>query len=481
MKRWAAGAAGTVAAATALALAWTGTADSPTGTAGVVVRDASTPLELVDADPAEAALAVSRRLFVSSPAVIVSADDKDSRRRAIDAASELAVPVLVDGPAVPVEIARLGARTVLTVGAVTDLRGARPLRPTDAPEALGTTGERESTTVVMTRSLADDAVAVSNARAAGADVVEVEDGDPRRSADVATAIWERRSAPVVALGMPRDFAYTLAVVRDDVEQPSGGYLALADRHYVALYGHPGAPSLGLLGEQGAQESIERVTDLADQYAAVADTEFVPTFEIIATVAAGGAGADGNYSIEAPLDRLRPLVDAAAEAGVSVLLDLQPGRTDFLTQAKQYEELLEQPHVGLALDPEWRLGRDEVHLEQIGSVSAAEINRTSNWLAALTRERSLPQKLFVVHQFTSSMITQREDLDTSHAELATVIHVDGSGSPGDKQATWAALHRDPPRGLAGWGWKNFLDEDAPMLTVPQTWADVTPKPDLISYQ
>ena len=40
----------------------------------------------------------------------------------------------------------------------------------------------------------------------------------------------------------------------------------------------------------------------------------------------------------------------------VVLDLQPGRTDFLTQAKRYEPLLALPHVGLALDPEWRLGR-----------------------------------------------------------------------------------------------------------------------------
>ena len=38
----------------------------------------------------------------------------------------------------------------------------------------------------------------------------------------------------------------------------------------------------------------------------------------------------------------------------VVLDLQPGYTDFLAQAQRYEEFLAQPHVGLALDPEWRL-------------------------------------------------------------------------------------------------------------------------------
>ena len=40
----------------------------------------------------------------------------------------------------------------------------------------------------------------------------------------------------------------------------------------------------------------------------------------------------------------------------VVLDLQPGRSNFLDQAKLYEPLLRLPHVGLALDPEWRLRR-----------------------------------------------------------------------------------------------------------------------------
>ena len=102
----------------------------------------------------------------------------------------------------------------------------------------------------------------------------------------------------------------------------------------------------------------------------------------------------------------------------MVLDLQPGRTDFLTQAKRYEEVLKLPYVGLALDPEWRLKPDQVHLRQIGSVSAAEVNTVSQWLAGLVRRESLPQKLFLVHQFDFSMITERETLETP-SELAVV--------------------------------------------------------------
>ena len=91
---------------------------------------------------------------------------------------------------------------------------------------------------------------------------------------------------------------------------------------------------------------------------------VPAFEIIATVADSRAGDDGNYSNESPLDDLRPWIEAAGEAGLYVLLDLQPGRTDFLTQARLYEEFLRLPYVGLALDPEWRLGPDQFHLRAV---------------------------------------------------------------------------------------------------------------------
>ena len=105
------------------------------------------------------------------------------------------------------------------------------------------------------------------------------------------------------------------------------------------------------------------------------------------------------------DEIQPWLDAARAAGAYLLLDLQPGRTDFLTDARRYEELLREPDVGLALDPEWRLGPDQRHLEQVGSVDASEVNAVSAWLAGIVREEGLPQKLFVLHQFQLRMVTQ----------------------------------------------------------------------------
>jgi hypothetical protein len=113
------------------------------------------------------------------------------------------------------------------------------------------------------------------------------------------------------------------------------------------------------------------------------------------------------------------------------------------------------------------------------VKASEVNEVSSWLADLVRSKGLPPKAFVLHQFRLSMIQDRASLE-QHPELDMLVHVDGQGSQPDKQATWKALHVGAPEGIH-WGWKNFYDEDQPMLTPQQTMADVAPTPSLITYQ
>lgn len=263
------------------------------------------------------------------------------------------------------------------------------------------------------------------------------------------------------------------------ELPGGGTRIFADKTYVALYGHPGTRALGVLGEQGTAATIRRARKVAASYRPHTDRRVVPALEIIATVASRSAGGDGDYSAESKVARLRPLVDAAGRAGTYVVLDLQPGRSTFLSQAKRYRALLLEPHVGLALDPEWRLKAGQRHLEQIGSVKASEINDVIDWLADLTRDAGLPQKMLLLHQFRTSMITSRSTLDASRDEVAIVIQMDGLGSQPAKRATWRAIRAGAPKGIA-FGWKNFIDEDRPMLT-PRATMRITPEPRWVSYQ
>ena len=278
-----------------------------------------------------------------------------------------------------------------------------------------------------------------------------------------------------------DAAWQLEVIRRGDEVPGGGLLMFEPgraRRLVAMYGHPATSQLGVLGEQDPSEGVARLASIAQGYDADG-SDVVLAFEIIATVASARAGRDGDYSNETALDEIRPWIEAAAANDMYVVLDLQSGRTDFLTQAKHYEEFLRLPYVGLALDPEWRLRPGEVHLQQIGSVDAAEINQVVRWLAGLVREEALPQKLLILHQFRFSMITNRELIETP-AELAVMIHMDGQGPINTKYSTWNALTGEPDAHRFYWGWKNFYDEDFPTPTADQVLAQ-TPSPLFVSYQ
>ena len=369
---------------------------------------------------------------------------------------------------------------LLTARATTDPAAA----PADgAPELPATApAPAVSDLVVLARPDPQQAAAAATARAAGAPVLVLPTPDPRSSAAVVTDLAAAPQRRVLALGSGfgslEQLQQRLAVARTGVQLPGGGQLVFPGRRMIALYGNPTTPLLGALGEQGVDASIARATELAARYQPYSDVPVVPTFEIITTVASGAAGVDGDYSNESELALLRPYVDAAKAAGVYIVLDLQPGTTDFLTQAKRYEELLAEPHVGLALDPEWRLKPGQRHMAQIGSVGVDEINQVGDWLAGLTRERALPQKLLLLHQFRTSMITERERLDTAHDELAVLVHADGFGTQGMKTDTWNALRQSAP--TVFWGWKNFIDEDRPMLEPEQTMqisSDIV----FISYQ
>ncbi|WP_345152748.1 hypothetical protein [Arthrobacter ginkgonis] len=327
------------------------------------------------------------------------------------------------------------------------------------------------------------AAVTATAQAAGAEVSELATADPRAEQN-RQFFAEREGRLVVAagdgFGSTADFGSTAATAAAGSELPGGGQLLFPQRRMVALYGHPGTPSLGLLGEQGIEESIARVKKLAAEYQPYSKEPVQPAFEIITTVATGHSGTDGKYSAYTAVDKLKPWIDAAQKAGVYVVLDLQPGRNDFLVQAKKYEELLKRPNVGLALDPEWRLKPNQRHLVQIGSVDAAEINKVSAWLAELVREHALPQKMLILHQFQLRMIRDRDTLETGHPELSLVLHADGNGTPGQKQDTWNALRRDLPPGIR-MAWKNFIDEDEPTFSPKRTYSEVDPKPWFVSYQ
>ena len=259
------------------------------------------------------------------------------------------------------------------------------------------------------------------------------------------------------------------------ELPGGGRRLLPDRRVVAFYGAPQDEELGALGIGTPDAAARRLLRQARAYERPG-RPVQPALELIAAIANADPGEDGMYRTQQPPAVIDRYLRAARRHGMLLLLDIQPGRADFFTEATYLQKWLEQPDVGLALDPEWRVGPGEVPGQVIGSVDPREVNATSAWLEQLIVRHDLPQKLFLIHQFTNDMVD-----DTQVKErpgLAIVLNADGFGTHSVKRAKYHAFSGGAPR--FHHGFKLFYEEDVGLMT-PRQVLQLRPAPDVVEYE
>jgi hypothetical protein len=257
--------------------------------------------------------------------------------------------------------------------------------------------------------------------------------------------------------------------------PQGGRRIFPAYRVVAYYGTAGNPVLGVLGESTPEGILPRLRGAARGFG-TKDRRIQIAYELIVTVAQAGPGKDGKYRRTIDLAQIQRYVDAARRHRLLLVLDVQPGRSDFLTEVTKLRPFLEQPHVGLALDPEWRMAAGQVPGRTIGRVSAAEVNAVSAYVAGIVRERGLPEKLFILHQFRASMIPDIARVQ-ARPGLAMVQHIDGFGTRSEKDATFSRLRRPKQFHI---GYKLFYDEDVRLYT-PRDVLAFRPVPEYVSYQ
>lgn len=237
--------------------------------------------------------------------------------------------------------------------------------------------------------------------------------------------------------------------------------------------------MGILGEQTAEASYPRLADVVEEWSAIDDRPILPAYDLIATLATATRGDDGFYNLPSSDEFIQRYLDAARADGVYLILDIQPGQSDFLTEAKRYEKFLREPDVGLALDPEWRTrAPQKPGGGYVGSVGAAEVNAVSTWLSGIVAEEELPEKLLVVHQFQDRMISSKELLEEPPG-IALTIHMDGQGGRAVKLDTYSRTTVTDPLNN---GFKLFYDEDIDIFQpIDVLGATISPTPDFISYQ
>jgi hypothetical protein len=254
--------------------------------------------------------------------------------------------------------------------------------------------------------------------------------------------------------------------------------SILDKHLlVAWYGSPWTGRMGVLGRLQGKALADGLKNQAAAYAKVAKKPVLPAYELIAVVAQGQPGSDGMYRRRESREVIDRMLREARAAGIKLVLDIQTGRSTVMSELLPLLPYLEQPDVYLALDPEFSMGTDGVPGRRIGTMRADEVNDAIVVLEHLIRQRNLPPKVLIVHQFTTGMLPDKERVYTSPA-LDIVLDMDGFGPPELKRSTYRAVLRQRP--LAFTGFKLFYIQDTNLLAPAQVLA-LTPQPSLIIYQ
>ena len=229
--------------------------------------------------------------------------------------------------------------------------------------------------------------------------------------------------------------------------------------------HDGAERAGGLRRQAAA------------YDAVTPKKVIAAYEVVAVVAQCTAGNDGKWRRRETADVLPALLDDAHANGFKLVLDIQPGRSSVAEEVAALRPFLSDPDVYLALDPEFAMSSCEIPGQQIGEMSANDVNGALTELERIIAERRLPPKVLIVHQFRLDMLPDKKGIRASPS-VDVALTMDGFGSQPLKRSSYKAV-MDQGR-LAYAGIKLFYRQDKVLFTPAQVMA-LMPRPSVVIYQ
>jgi hypothetical protein len=263
------------------------------------------------------------------------------------------------------------------------------------------------------------------------------------------------------------------------ELPRGGQKVFPRYRLVGYSGLTGASTLGRLGTGPLNQRVREMERRAKPYAD--GREILPVLEVITTIVQASPGRDGTYRTRLPDDQIKTYLTAARKGHALLLLNIQPGRADFLSEAKAYRRWLAEPDVGLALDPEWAMGPGQVPGRVFGHTTGKELDAVAAYLADIVKAKKLPEKVLVYHQLSPRIVRQESALK-AHRGVALVKSVDGIGVAAAKVDTYHAVNRSTPKHVHP-GFKLFYTEDAKSgrLMTPRQVLALKPRPEYVLYE
>jgi hypothetical protein len=260
------------------------------------------------------------------------------------------------------------------------------------------------------------------------------------------------------------------------ELPRGGRRLFPRYRIVAYYGAPQTVELGALGIGTPEQAGRRLLQQMRPYRRPGRM-LLPAMELIAVVASHSPEPDGAYSYKQSFATVKKYLAAARKIDALLILDIQPGHADFVELVKHFGRFLREPDVALALDPEWHTP-GAVPGTVIGSTDAATVNAVSRYLQRVVRKYRLPDKMLLVHQFTDSMIRDKQQLRPLRG-VPLVLNVDGFGGQEVKIAKYHDF-TNPRVPHVHAGFKLFYKEDTSTMS-PSQVLQLRPRPDVVIYE
>jgi hypothetical protein len=263
------------------------------------------------------------------------------------------------------------------------------------------------------------------------------------------------------------------------ELPGGGREIFPSRRLIGFCGTPGAPALGLL-QGNLHAKAKAMQTFADKFPP--DRKPLLVFELIVVVAQSYPGGDGKYRRRIDDSVIDDYLKAAREAGALLLLNIQPGQSDFMTEVKRFETYLHEPDVGLALDPEWAVKAKQKPGVFYGQATGAEITEVAEYLASIVKEADLPEKALVFHQL-NRFVVKDEAAVVAPSGVVLIKSVDGLGPKHAKIVTYYDLMKTTAKGVHV-GFKLFLDEDKRIggrVMTPAEVMKLTPQPEYVMVE
>ena len=262
--------------------------------------------------------------------------------------------------------------------------------------------------------------------------------------------------------------------------PRGGRKVFPTYRLVGYAGLTGASTLGRLGTGPLDQRVRELERRAAAYAA--GRKILPVLEVITTIVQASPGRDGKYRTRISDKQIEIYLEAARKRKALLLLNLQPGYSEFLIEAKAYERWLKEPDVGVALDPEWAMDPGQRPGGAYGHTTGAELNQTARYLSGLVQRHNLPEKVMVYHQVAKSVVRAESGLKP-HPGVVQIKSVDGLGPPGPKKNTYRVVNKTTPKHVHA-GFKLFFTEDTEgggRLMTPREVLALKPQPEYIMYE